>query len=64
MQIVYSYFMLMMQTTITAISMGLAVSVTPPVTAGAIGPPIMIVCLLFGGYYINVDSLPEVKFNT
>ena len=51
-----------MQTSITAIAMGLAVSAGSATveSAGAVGPPLMIVCLLFGGFYINVDSLPQV----
>ncbi len=59
---VFIFMLLIMQTSITAIAMGLAVSAGSATveSAGAVGPPLMIVCLLFGGFYINVDSLPQV----
>ena len=47
---------------LTAITMGLFISAMSPTVdaANAIGPPLMIVSILFGGFYINIDSLPIV----
>eukprot|EP01032_Pedospumella_encystans_P007850 gene7850-9359_t len=47
-------------TTFTAMSIGFLVSAASPsrLVANAVGPPILIILLLFGGFYINSDSLP------
>lgn len=41
-------------------SIGFVLSAISPsvVVANAIGPPILIILVLFGGFYINVSSLP------
>lgn len=41
-------------------ALGFAVSAISPnsVVAMALGPPILVVLLLFSGFYINSDSLP------
>jgi hypothetical protein len=45
---------------LAALGLGMIVSVISPSVeaANALGPPIVIVLLLFGGFYINIDSLP------
>ena len=51
-----------MLTTLVAISLGLAVSAFAPSVeaASAIGPPLMVIGILFGGFYIDIASLPIV----
>ena len=51
-----------MLVTITAIALGLAVSAAVPTVeaANAVGPPLMVIGILFGGFYIDIDSLPPV----
>ena len=46
--------------TISALALGLFVSALAPTTsiANAIGPPILLVFIIFGGFYINTKSLP------
>ena len=59
----FGYFLLiMMLEALTAVSLGLAVSALMPSldSALAVGPPAMLIGVLFGGFYINVDSLPIV----
>ena len=60
---VFGYFILIvMLTALTAISLGLAISAMVPTVeaALALGPPCIIIALLFGGFYINLSSLPIV----
>jgi ATP-binding cassette subfamily G (WHITE) protein 2 len=47
---------------LASMTLGLAVSAISPSTEAAIalGAPIVIIMLLFGGFYINIDSLPIV----
>lgn len=47
---------------LAAISLGLLVSALSPSVevANVVGPPVIIVLILFSGYYINIDSLPIV----
>ncbi len=47
---------------VTAVSLGLAVSALVPnvEAANALGPPMVIIALIFGGFYINLSSLPIV----
>lgn len=47
---------------LTAVSLGYAISTTFPTieAAQAVGPLIIIICILFGGFYISVESLPIV----
>ena len=59
----FGYFLLILMLSVTlAISLGLWVSsfAPSPEAASVMGPPLLIIGLLFGGYYINVDSLPIV----
>jgi len=59
----FGYFILiLMMEAIVGVSLGLAVSAIAPNTETALnlGPPCIIIALLFGGFYINVDSLPIV----
>jgi len=59
----FGYFLLiLMLEACTAISLGLAVSALVPTVeaANAAGPPVVIIALLFGGFFINLDSLPIV----
>jgi ATP-binding cassette subfamily G (WHITE) protein 2 len=51
-----------MLVTITAIALGLAVSAAVPTVeaANAVGPPMMVIGILFGGFYIDINSLPIV----
>ena len=60
---VFGYFILIvMLTALTAISLGLTISALVPTVeaALALGPPCIIIALLFGGFYINLSSLPVV----
>jgi ABC-type multidrug transport system permease subunit len=45
---------------LSACALGLVVSAVAPNVdaANSLGPPVMIIFLLFGGFYINVQSLP------
>jgi ABC-type multidrug transport system permease subunit len=45
-------------------SMGFAISAISPtaVIANALGPPVLIILLLFSGFYINTASLPAGSF--
>jgi ABC-type multidrug transport system permease subunit len=49
-------------TALTAISLGFVISALVPTVelALALGPPLIIIALLFGGFYINLSSLPTV----
>jgi len=57
----YCLLILMLEA-LTAVSLGLAVSAIAPNADAAsfLGPPMVIIALLFGGFYINVSSLPTV----
>ena len=46
--------------TISAMALGLFISAMAPTTTigNAIGPPILLVFIIFGGFYINTKSLP------
>ena len=60
---VLGYFILIvMFTALAAIGLGLAISAIVPSVelALALGPPAIIIALLFGGFYINLSSLPVV----
>eukprot|EP00736_Rhodelphis_marinus_P011077 Rmarinus@m.24838 len=41
-------------------ALGMVISALSPTVqiAGAAGPPVLVILLIFGGFYINVDSLP------
>ena len=56
------FFLIAMLEAVTAIALGLAISAgTPNIeAANALGPPLVIIALVFGGFYINLDSLPIV----
>jgi len=59
----FLYFMLIiMMQNFVACSLGLAISALSPTVefANAAGPPLVIIGILFGGFYISVDSLPIV----
>jgi ABC-type multidrug transport system ATPase subunit/ABC-type multidrug transport system permease subunit len=59
----YGYFLLiLLLLVVTAIALGLAVSAASPSAdfASGIIVPIVIIPLIFGGFYINLDSLPIV----
>lgn len=47
-------------TTLNATSLGVLISAVSPTSqvASAIGPPVLIIFLLYGGFYINASSLP------
>ncbi|KAJ1428243.1 ABC-2 type transporter-domain-containing protein [Ochromonadaceae sp. CCMP2298] len=47
-------------TTVCSMSIGLLISAWAPsaTVASAVGPPVLIILLLFGGFYINTASLP------
>ena len=51
-----------MSVSLTAVSLGLLVSAGMPTleAAHAVGPLIVVVMILFGGFYIDVESLPQV----
>jgi len=57
----YFILILMLESTV-AVSLGLAISALAPniETALNLGPPMIIIALLFGGFYINIKSLPIV----
>jgi len=60
---VFGYFILIvMLSALTAIALGLSISAAVPTVeaALALGPPCIIIALLFGGFYINLSSLPIV----
>jgi ABC-type multidrug transport system ATPase subunit len=60
---VFGYFILItIMTAVTAIALGMAISAAAPniELALALGPPCIVIALLFGGFYINLDSLPIV----
>jgi ABC-type multidrug transport system permease subunit len=46
--------------TLTSMAIGFLISALSPTVfiANAIGAPVLIIFLLFGGFYINTDSLP------
>jgi ATP-binding cassette subfamily G (WHITE) protein 2 len=48
--------------TCVAVALGLAVSAAVPTVeaANAVGPPLMVIGILFGGFYIDINSLPIV----
>ena len=54
------FLVIILLESLAAIGLGLVVSTIAPTVeaANALGPPIVIVFLLFGGFYINIDSLP------
>ncbi len=56
------FILILMLEAMTAISLGLAISALTPSLEAAlgIGPPTIIVALIFGGFYINISSLPIV----
>jgi len=56
------FLLILMLEALTAVSLGLAVSALMPnvEAANAAGPPAIIIALLFGGFFINVNSLPIV----
>ena len=59
----FGYFILIvMFEAIIAISLGLGISAAAPSVefANAFGPILMIIGILFGGYYIDIGSLPIV----
>lgn len=59
----FGYFILiLMLISFSAISLGLCVSAAAPnvETANAVGPIILVIGILFGGFYISVGSLPIV----
>lgn len=59
----FGYFLLLvMMESLAAVLLGLAVSAFAPTVeaANALGPPCAIIAILFGGFYINVNSLPIV----
>ena len=61
--IAFLYFLLIiMMVNFVACSLGLAISAFAPTTdaANALGPPLVIVGIIFGGFYISIDSLPIV----
>jgi len=51
-----------MSVSITAVSLGLLISAAMPTleAANAVGPLLVIIMILFGGFYIDVESLPQV----
>ena len=54
------FLVILILESLAALGLGMIVSVISPSVeaANALGPPIVIVLLLFGGFYINIDSLP------
>jgi ABC-type multidrug transport system ATPase subunit len=56
------FLLIIMLEACTSISLGLAISAfTNSVeSALALGPPLVIIAILFGGFYINIESLPPV----
>ena len=59
----FGYFILiLMMTNFVAIILGLIISACAPTVeaANALGPPFIIIGILFGGFYISVDSLPII----
>lgn len=59
----FGYFILiLMLESVTCVSLGLAISALMPnvEAALAMGPPLIIIALIFGGFYINISSLPIV----
>jgi hypothetical protein len=54
------FLLIVILTTFVGISIGFCVSALAPtaIIANAVGPPLIIVMLLFGGFYINEASLP------
>lgn len=59
----FGYFILIvMLLSLTGVSLGLWISAMTPnaEAAAALGPPMVIVALIFGGFYINLNSIPIV----
>lgn len=59
----FGYFILIcLFANFTCILLGLAISAFVPTieAANALGPPFMIIGIIFGGFYIRVDSLPLI----
>lgn len=56
------FILILMLETVVSISLGMMVSAFAPSVeaANAIGPPFLIIGILFGGFYISVRSLPIV----
>eukprot|EP01041_Mallomonas_annulata_P001000 gene1000-1966_t len=56
------FFLIVMLEALTAISLGMAISALVPSVeaANAMGPPVLIINVLFGGYYINLSTIPVV----
>ena len=54
------FLLIIILESLAALGLGLIVSSIAPTieAANALGPPIVIVLLLFGGFYINIESLP------
>ena len=57
-----NFLCILMLETLMVVCLGLAISSAAPnvEAASAMGIPIIILSLIFGGYYINIDSLPPV----
>lgn len=59
----FGYFLLILGFhNITAVTIGLCIGAIAPTVEGAsaLGTPVIIIMVLFGGFYINVDALPIV----
>ena len=59
--------LIMMITSLTAVTLGLAVSSAVPTieAANAVGPPFMIIGILFGGFYIDIGmNIKSYQFYT
>lgn len=56
------FVLILMLETVTGISLGLAIGALMPNLEAAlgIGPPMVIIALIFGGFYINLSTLPVV----
>mmetsp|Transcript_15892 Transcript_15892/g.26735 ORF Transcript_15892/g.26735 Transcript_15892/m.26735 type:complete len:320 (+) Transcript_15892:155-1114(+) len=54
------FIVIILLTTLCAMTIGFMISACSPsaAVASAAGPPLLIILLLFGGFYINVESLP------
>ncbi len=55
-----TFLLLIVLSTFVSVAMGFCISALSPSTiiANAVGPPVLIVLILFGGFYINNASLP------
>jgi ABC-type multidrug transport system ATPase subunit len=58
----YNLISILILESLVSVSLGLCVSAVSPniEIANALGPPFLVIAILFGGFYINIESLPII----